>query len=85
MHPWRDGFVGAAVGDGAAKDFHQVVSGLGGRDVTDQTDPVASRLNSKVSSRNVAVIDLVTDLSDGVIRPWSLVFLVLCAIFQPMD
>ena len=30
-----------------------------------------SRLNSKVNSRNVAVNDLVTDLSDGVHKPPS--------------
>ncbi len=39
---------------------------LHGEWMRDWTDPLPTRLNSKVASRNVAVNDLVTDLSDGV-------------------
>lgn len=38
MPRWRDGIAGAAVGDGAAEDFYQVVSGSRGRAVIRQTD-----------------------------------------------
>lgn len=68
MPPRRDGFVGAAVGDGSEKDFYEVVSHfLDGRSsALKRTNLIHSRLNSKVSPRNVVVNDLVTDLSDGV-------------------
>ncbi len=35
------------------------------------TNAISIRLNAKVKPRNVAVQDLVTDLSDGVNRPLS--------------
>ena len=63
----RDGFAGAKLGGSTREDFQQVVSTcaipqLLGR-LTAYSLP---RLNSKVKPRDVAVKDLVTDLSDGV-------------------